>query len=108
MAYVETIGVSLAMIFIMRWIILDLPQQIFGRNSLIGWACNHVQRGCYVILITPANMFWDGAKEIRRSVQRHPWWQQLGALSFALLLWLAWLTLWLPAKMIGRPSGKKK
>ncbi len=108
MAYVETIGVSLAMLFIMRWLILDLPTLIFGRNSLMGWACGKVQRLLYTILMTPANMFRDGAKEVRRSVRRQPWWQQLTAIFFALLLCIAWLAFWLPAKVIGRPPGKKK
>ncbi len=108
MAYVESIGVSLVMLLILRWLFLDLPQQIFGKNSLMGWACGKVQKLFHVLLITPANMFWEGAKEVRRSVRRQPWWQQLTALSFAGLLYLFWLTFWLPAQMVGRPPGKKK
>lgn len=108
MAYLETIAVDLGILFFLRLLTLDLPQQIFGRNSLISWACRKVQSGFHAILMTPAKMFRDGAKEVWHSARRQPSWQQLIPIIFAGLLCLFWVAFWLPAKVIGRPSGKKK
>lgn len=100
--------ISIALLVFIAGVLVQMTGAMFGHKpnwfASLGWLVRNLRKGVYNLLMTVANIFRDGAREINRSIRRQPFWQRVIFWIISLLPLTVWFLFWLPARIVGKPN----